>query len=250
MGKKKRRDTDAHELIPEGCHHYQQLSEVPTDIQKYFHQRYSIFSRYDDGIWMTDDSWFGVTPEPVANKIAAHLGTGTPDEKAILIDAFAGAGGNTIAFAKSGRWKRVYAIEKDPHVLACAKHNAKVYGVEDLISFYGGDCFDVLKNELKEMAEYSVIFASPPWGGPGYRTDAIFKLTNMQPYSLEDLLIPFQSLTPNVVLYLPRTSDLRELVKLKNQKERLCAIHYVVDGASKAICAYYGPFNYDAFSLS
>jgi trimethylguanosine synthase len=129
---------------------------------------------------MTDDSWFGVTPEPVAkyipnpihdpelirpSKIAQHLGTGTPSEKAILIDAFAGAGGNTIAFALSGRWKRVYAIEKDPQVLACAKHNAKVYGVEDLISFYEGDCFEIIRNELKEMAEYSVIFASPPWGG-------------------------------------------------------------------------------------
>lgn len=33
---------------------------------RYFDQRYDIFSRYDDGIWMTEDAWFGVTPEPVA----------------------------------------------------------------------------------------------------------------------------------------------------------------------------------------
>jgi trimethylguanosine synthase len=33
---------------------------------RYWHQRYSIFSKYDDGVWMTDDAWFGVTPEPVA----------------------------------------------------------------------------------------------------------------------------------------------------------------------------------------
>jgi trimethylguanosine synthase len=67
------------------CHHYQHKSEVPWDIQKcvysttkssssfhvltasrYFSQRYSIFSWYDEGICMTDDAWFGVTPEPVA----------------------------------------------------------------------------------------------------------------------------------------------------------------------------------------
>ena len=67
---------------PEGCQHYAELSDVPWDIQKYvsldscirlpliwtryYHQRYSIFSKYDYGIWMTEDAWFGVTPEPVA----------------------------------------------------------------------------------------------------------------------------------------------------------------------------------------
>jgi len=82
-----------------------------------------------------------------------------------LIDAFAGAGGNTIAFAKSGKWKRVYAIEKNPAVLQCAKHNAKIYGVEKQITFFEGDCFQILKNQLKDLAPYSVVFASPPWGG-------------------------------------------------------------------------------------
>lgn len=32
----------------------------------YWAQRYQIFSKYDEGIWLTDDAWFGVTPEPVA----------------------------------------------------------------------------------------------------------------------------------------------------------------------------------------
>jgi trimethylguanosine synthase len=78
---------------------------------------------------------------------------------------FAGVGGNTIAFAGSGRWKRVYAIEKDPKALACAKHNAEIYGVGDLISWYEGDCFEYLAKELTDLAEFAVIFASPPWGG-------------------------------------------------------------------------------------
>lgn len=63
---------------------YKDRAEVPWDIQKcgsprpffffgqvlmlnrYYHQRHDIFSRYDEGVWMTEDSWFGVTPEPVA----------------------------------------------------------------------------------------------------------------------------------------------------------------------------------------
>lgn len=35
-------------------------------IISYWAQRYRIFSKYDDGVWLTDDAWFGVTPEPVA----------------------------------------------------------------------------------------------------------------------------------------------------------------------------------------
>lgn len=36
---------------------------------RYFSQRYSIFSLYDEGICMTDDAWFGVTPEPIAQYV-------------------------------------------------------------------------------------------------------------------------------------------------------------------------------------
>ncbi len=68
--------------LTDECHHYESVGEVPWDIQKYqfslsdrnltnnhdryWQQRYSIFSLYDEGIYMTDDAWFGVTPEPVA----------------------------------------------------------------------------------------------------------------------------------------------------------------------------------------
>lgn len=99
------------------------------------------------------------------SKIAQHVSKGAPENKAIVIDCFAGVGGNAIAFAKSPRWKKVYAVEKDPEALACAKHNAELYGVQDKISWFLGDCFKVLENELAEVSPYSVLFISPPWGG-------------------------------------------------------------------------------------
>ncbi|MCJ1369743.1 hypothetical protein MMC20_000955, partial [Loxospora ochrophaea] len=68
---------------------------------------------------------------------------------------------------------------------------------------------------------------------PGYRSDSVFDLSRMQPYSLTDLLLPFQKCTEDVVLYLPRTSDLRQLAKLSGADERLTVIHYCVEGASK-----------------
>ena len=85
--------------------------------------------------------------------------------KAVIVDCFAGVGGNAIAFALSGRWKRVYAIEKNAQVLACARHNAKIYGVANKISWYEGDCFEVMETELADLHEHCVMFASPPWGG-------------------------------------------------------------------------------------
>ncbi|KAL2012015.1 hypothetical protein VTN00DRAFT_4733 [Thermoascus crustaceus] len=231
------------EEAPPEVHHYNDRGEVPWDIQNYWAQRYKIFSRYDDGIWLTDDAWFGVTPEPVANKIAEHIANSAPAGRSILVDAFAGAGGNTIAFAKSGKWKRVYAIEKDPAVLQCAKHNAKVYGVENKITWFEGDCFEILKNQLKDLAPYSVIFASPPWGGPGYRSDEVFSLRYMEPYSLKKLYDEFSSFTEHIVLYLPRTSDVKQLAKLVKDGKKATVMHYCMEGASKALCTYYGGFN-------
>jgi trimethylguanosine synthase len=121
---------------------------------------------------MTDNAWYGVTQEAVAAKIAEHVAAMRPAKKSILLDAFCGAGGNTIAFALSGEWKRVYAIEKDEATLNCARHNAEIYGVQDQISWFHGDCFELLGQgekgikELRELvAEFAIIFASPPWGG-------------------------------------------------------------------------------------
>lgn len=109
------------------------------------------------------------------SKIAQHVAQSVPDSKSIIIDAFCGVGGNTIAFALSGKWKRVYAIEKDAATLACAKHNAEIYGVSDKITWFHGDCFEILGVVQKEQVtvdalkaiagQFGVIFASPPWGG-------------------------------------------------------------------------------------
>ena len=100
------------------------------------------------------------------SKIAEHIAKSRPAGKRVLIDAFAGAGGNTIAFARSGQWDQIFAIEKDPKILKCAKHNAEIYGVQNKIWWHQGDCFEIIKTKLASIAKtQAVIFASPPWGG-------------------------------------------------------------------------------------
>jgi trimethylguanosine synthase len=97
--------------------------------------------------------------------IAGHVGQAASPEKTILIDAFGGAGGSAIAFAKSGRWEEIFVIEQDKDTLECAKHNADLYGVRKDIHFSQGDCFEAMKTRFKYLGHKVVIFASPPWGG-------------------------------------------------------------------------------------
>lgn len=179
------------------------------------------------------------------SKIAEDVAK-APASKTILIDAFAGAGGNTIAFALSGRWKQIFAVERDAKTLACAKHNAEVYGVAKKIFWIQGDIFDVLKVRLKASAKNAVIFGSPPWGGPSYTEHDVFDLSYMEPYNFAHLYDCFSKLTEHVVLYLPRTSDLRQLVKHAKEDEKLPVKHYCMRGASKALCVFYGTFQLDS----
>lgn len=83
----------------------------------------------------------------------------------VIIDMFAGAGGNTIAFARSTHWAHVVGIERDGPTLACAQHNARVYGVADRITWIHADCFDVIRR-----LKYAPWMLSPDlllqlWGG-------------------------------------------------------------------------------------
>ena len=69
--------------------------------------------------------------------------------------------------------------------------------------------------------------------GPGYRSDSVFNLSSMQPYGLLDILRPFQQLTQEVIVYLPRTSDLRQLAKAADNGRNVTVVHYCMEGASK-----------------
>jgi len=194
-----------------------------------------MFSKYNEGVYLTDEAWFGVTPEPVAIKIAEEYAQITSASKRTIIDIFAGAGGNAIAFALSDRWDRVLAIEKDPSTIACAQHNASLYGVSSKITFINDDCFTYLSTQDIDTNN-TVIFASPPWGGPGYTTPSVFDLSTMQPYSAQAIHEACKKM--DCALFLPRTSDLRQIAKLAPEGKKVEVVQYCMEGASKALVAY------------
>jgi trimethylguanosine synthase len=65
----------------------------------------------------------------------------------------------------------------------------------------------------------------------------------MQPYNLDTLYNTFAKVTKDIIMFLPRTSDLNQIVKYNDREEKMQVMHYCFDGASRALCAYYGSFS-------
>ena len=164
-------------------------SHFSHEMLKYWRQRKTLFKLFDGSSisgklpLLDRESWYSVTPEPIAARIAQRCRCGT------VLDAFCGVGGNAIQFALT--CERVIAIDIDPIKLEMAKHNARVYGVEQYITFLQGDWREFAKawvrnrdinalqtdkqsDDLKwqgcQQLNFDVVFLSPPWGGVSYRT--------------------------------------------------------------------------------
>ncbi|THG20994.1 hypothetical protein TEA_029870 [Camellia sinensis var. sinensis] len=85
-------------------------------VKKYWLQRYDLFSKYDQGIKMDEEGWFSVTPEEIAVRHAVRSGGG------VVIDCFAGVGGNAIQFAKI-LMALIFDKAEKPHMSYAALHN-------------------------------------------------------------------------------------------------------------------------------
>lgn len=64
----------------------------------------------------------------------------------------------------------------------------------------------------------------------------------MEPYPLAKLNDEFSAFTEHIVLYLPRSSNMKQLAKLVKNDHKSLVMHYCMEGASKALCVFYGGF--------
>ncbi len=124
-----------------------------------------------------------------------------------VIDAFCGAGGSAIGFARAG--KMVTAIEINPERLEMARYNAKLFGVSDRIQFIEGDSLEILPT-----LQPSTVFLSPPWGGPEYTRRKLFTLDAFNPRGEVLLNLALKHGEP-VVMQLPRNFDCNEFTKFR-----------------------------------
>lgn len=94
---------------------------------------------------------YSLTPESLALAMAKK------NRCTQVLDLGCGLGGNAIAFARSGAM--VQAVELDPERAALARHNCRVYGVQDRVQV---QCADALAMIPARFA--GLVFCDPPWG--------------------------------------------------------------------------------------
>ncbi|XP_063977952.1 trimethylguanosine synthase [Diachasmimorpha longicaudata] len=204
--------------------------EVDNDrtLMKYWVKRYRLFSKFDQGVKLDRESWFSVTPE----KIAAHIADRCQCDT--IVDAFCGAGGNTIQFAF--KCERVIAIDIDPNKIELARNNARVYGVEDRIDFIVGDFFQIADKLIAD-----VVFLSPPWGGPDYLHDETYDLNSiLKPLGGMTLFNTARMISEHVAYFLPRNIDTIQLAMLAGPGQGVEIEQNFLDRKLVALTAYYG----------
>lgn len=115
---------------------------------KYWSQRRRLFSRFDQGCQLDAEGWYSVTPELIADHVAqrvsklasnylAAAAAATPppqpqqQQGVVILDAFCGCGGNSIAFGKlpSHIVSKVVCVDMDRSKLLKAAHNASLYDI-------------------------------------------------------------------------------------------------------------------------
>lgn len=201
--------------------------DLDPSLAKYYAQRYRLFSRFDLGIQLDSESWFSVTPEKIAVHIASRF-----SHCNLVLDAFCGAGGNSIQFALQS--KRVLAVEIDAKRLQNAIHNARIYGVAEKIDFIQADSM-----ALMPLLKADAIFLSPPWGGPEYASESVFDMRRMGPYDGLEILDLALKVTPNVAYMVPRNADPLQIVahlgpgKFEAEKN-------IINGKVKTQTLYFG----------
>ncbi|KAI9100648.1 RNA cap guanine-N2 methyltransferase-domain-containing protein, partial [Phlyctochytrium arcticum] len=201
--------------------------QIPKYLKKYWHHRYSLFTKFDEGIMMDEEGWYSATPEALATYQARRMPCN------VIVDAFCGVGGNAIQFAMT--CEKVIAIDINPTRLQCAKRNAEVYGVAHKIEFILGD-FLTVAADIKADA----VFLSPPWGGPKYLQAEVFDIPTMLPIDCNALISASKRISPNICMYMPRNSNLKQLIALADPGSQVELEAEHLNGRLKAYTTYYG----------
>ena len=152
----------------------------------------------------------------------------------LIVDGFCGVGGNSIQFAFT--CQRVIAIDIDPNKIEQARHNARVYGVQDRVEFIVGDFFEVVPT-LKA----DVVFLSPPWGGPEYLGQEVFDLKECG--GCVDGFEVFRTaklVTDNIAYFVPRNTNVSQITSLAEKGGMVEIEQNILTRKFKTLTAYFG----------
>lgn len=213
-------------------------SMFPPKMRKYWRNRYRIFSKYDEGVIMTKELWYSVTPEDVSRFIAKFLRKSMKNPNSRILDLCCGGGGDTIQFLRL--FSHVYGIDNKQIHLDCTLNNSSVYLTPSYIEkrlkllrcdwSYSVEAAEFIASKKKINEEMNpelinciktvtylieehldIVYSSPPWGGPSYSDNGSFNLDDLQPFGLEKFLRSILPICNNIAVFLPRNSDLAQL---------------------------------------
>lgn len=213
---------------------------------KFWRKRFKLFSKVKNvPIYMTPELWFSVTPERIAKFLANFVSACLPNATSVL-DVFSGGGGNSIQFAHS--FSKVYCVDSNLEHLYCTARNAQSYGVSDRLFLYHHKWNRAAIHKFKKL-KVDCIFGSPPWGGPDYLKQDIYDLENsLIPFGIHRLLATFKKVCDNIILFLPKNSDLDQLnratIDVMGPESKCKVIYMKEEGYTKGLMCMWG----DAFT--
>ena len=201
-------------------------SQFQGMMKKYWLQRHKLFTKYDEGILLTKELWFSVTPENISKYIAKYIGKQF-NNKFTILDTFCGGGGNIVQFLNLNC--NVIGVDINPIHLKCTENNSIVYHGENIkgrlkLLKIDWNCINegTSVNQLKDM-KIDCVFGSPPWGGPEYIKTKVYDLeTMLLPCGLSKHLQFMKQFSPNIYLFLPKNSNLNQIklaTSLNNYKK-------------------------------
>ncbi len=144
---------------------------------------------------------YSLAIQAVAMPIAARI----PGK--IVIDAFCGSGGFSIALARAG--KQVIAIDTNAERLAMAEFNSTLWELPKPIRFIHGD-----SRQWIPILPADAVLLDPPWGGTDYKTRGVFRLED---FAVDGARLIEKGLAnaPFVALRVPVTFDMVQLKELR-----------------------------------
>ncbi|KAI5186092.1 hypothetical protein NEHOM01_1274 [Nematocida homosporus] len=128
-----------------------------------------------NSLLLDEESWYSITPQDLADRISMGISDLLGD-KLVVLDLFAGVGGNSISLLKFGF--EVEAVEYDYQKVKYLRHNiSEVCGMDVKAKLWHDDVFG---RELvgKLRSKYDVVVASPPWGGVDYKDMSDLEMIN------------------------------------------------------------------------
>ncbi|MCB9743088.1 MAG: methyltransferase [Alphaproteobacteria bacterium] len=164
------------------------LGARPPQREDRLQRRRRLFSRWSEGVQVDDEGLLSATPEALAERLSQGI-------RGRVLDGTCGVGAWTIALARRPQVTEVVAADLHAGRLEMARHNARLYGVEDRIRFVHAPAAEALA-----LGPFDAMVLDPPWGGRGYDREAL---------RLEDLGMELRPLLeagpPRVALKLPRS---------------------------------------------